>query len=79
MQVGTPAQVARSCFPFDRVSCFIVVGNETDQSTAQAFDISVCGYQEANAYFEMIKPQVEMDLKQHPETHNWKIKRLSCV
>jgi len=64
-----------SCFPYENLRCEVKVGNSTAEWGIGHF--SICGYQEANAYFEHIKPLIKRDLKEHQDK-NWQIKYLEC-
>lgn len=69
-----PMASAPSCFPLKNLHCEVIGGNETETSNIWSFNI--CGYQEANAYFEQIKPELEDWLNM--DNHSWKIKWLRC-
>ena len=70
-----PVAVAQqSCFPLEYLHCHVIIGNETETSNTGYF--SICGYQEANAFYEQIKPEIEDWLKE--DLPSWEIKRLKC-
>lgn len=56
------------------LSCEVKIINKTKEWTAEHFVI--CGYQEANAFYEQIKPKIEMDLEKY--NLSGKIKYLEC-
>jgi len=65
---------SQSCFPLENLNCHVLIGNETQKSNTGYF--SICGYQEANAFYEQIKPEIEDWLQN--DNPSWDIKRLKC-
>lgn len=64
----------QSCFPLKTLYCHIIIGNQNETSNTGYF--SICGYQEANAFYEQIKPEIEDWLKE--DKPSWEIKWLEC-
>lgn len=69
----------QSCFPLENLDCHVVVGNNTEDSWNAGY-FQVYGYQEANAYFEQIKPMIQQDITEYNDLHksNFEIKWLEC-
>lgn len=79
-ETGECVVASPSCFPLKNLNCRILVGNETIEEYTWHF--SVCGYQEANALFEQLKPKINEDIEKLKEIGeldgNWEIKYLDC-
>jgi len=74
LDTGECAIAPLSCFPLENLDCNIVIGNLTDEGAYTSF--SICGYQEANAYYEQLKPKINKELKEYEST--MEIKYLEC-
>ncbi len=77
---GYSTQVAtQSCFPLENLVCEVIIGNDTSDFWATGY-FQVCGYAEANAYFEQIKPRIEIEVKEDRILYkrNSRIKYLEC-
>ena len=69
----------QSCFPLESLECHVVIGNETTIFWDTGH-FAICGYQEANALYEQIKPRIEEDVKIDRRIYHRdsKIKYLEC-
>ena len=69
----------RDCFPYENLNCAVIVGDSTNEYAFWS-NFRVCGYQEANALFENMKPRFEEDVikTNKEEGLNFKIKRWEC-
>ncbi|MCK5345145.1 MAG: hypothetical protein KAR20_17165 [Candidatus Heimdallarchaeota archaeon] len=69
-----PGTVEQSCFPLKNLDCEIIAGNETYEEPVEWFGI--CGYQEANEKYKLLKPQLEQWLRER--NISYEIKRMEC-
>jgi hypothetical protein len=60
------------------VNCYVVIGNSSSTYSDRFFE--ACGYEEANAKYEQLKPQIVNDLNKHNKIDNlnYEIKYLKC-
>ena len=67
------------CKPLKKLECHVVIGNTTDDFWSTGY-FQICGYQEANALYEQIKPRIEEDVKEDNQKNhrNSRIKYLEC-
>ena len=72
------AMVDTHCGNLENLYCKVSIGNSSINDYITSF--SVCGYQEANAFYEQIKPSIEEDVKNNNLKFNlnFKIKYLEC-
>jgi hypothetical protein len=77
----TSTVAEQSCFPLENLKCQVIIGNSTDNFWNTGY-FEICGYQEANAYYEQLKPRIEEDVREdiafHNGTRNETIKYLEC-
>ena len=64
------------CFPLKNLKCNIIIENQTGYYPLEHYEFSICGYQEANAYFEHIRPQIELMFEEYNLT--MKVIRIEC-
>ena len=69
----------QSCFPLENLNCHVAIGNETTIFWTTGY-FTICGYQEANAFYEQLKPRIEEDIKIDNQIYhrNSKIRYLEC-
>jgi len=62
------------CGNLENLNCHVVIGNSTYETNTGYF--AICGYQEANAFYEQIKPKIISDFEANKL--NFEIRYLEC-